>query len=294
MPIEAPIVERVVRSRDGTRLACYRIGRGPKTWLMPPAMGAPLVSMKHILERFADELTIVTWDMRGFYRSGPPPLEEAYGVEAHLADLEAVVEAEGLDDFVLGGWSMAVQLSLAYQHLHPERVRALVLIHGPYEHVLASTRLGPGALLTPMLAVGRTAAPLVTRMNRRLFSLPGLAGALHRAGLLARNPELFTEVLAEFSTIDWGRYLKVVEGLHGHSVAAHLDDVRVPTLITAGTHDLLTPVPVAERLHRAIAGSELFVVPGGTHYTVTEFPELLCDRIAQFLAPVETRPHPAR
>ncbi len=283
MPIVAPMVERSIESADGTRITYYRIGRGPRAWLMPPAMGAPLVAMKQIVERFANDLTIVTWDMRGFYRSGVAARPDAYAVHDHIADMEGVIAAEELDDFVLGGWSMAVHLSLEYQRLHPGRARALVLIHGPYERVLSSTLLGRDAVLLPLLAVLRRASPWVTRINRRLFALPGLAQVLHRTGLLARNPELFEEVLAEFATIDWGRYLAVVEGLHHHSVAAHLGEIRVPTLITAGTRDLLTPVAVAERLHRAIAGSELFVVEGGTHYTVTEFPEALCDRIATFL-----------
>lgn len=283
MPIEAPTVVRSVESADGTRITYYRMGRGPRTWLMPPAMGAPLVSMKHIVERFADELTIVSWDMRGFYRSGAPPRADAFAVRDHIADMEAVVAAEGLDDFVLGGWSMGVQLSLEYVHRHPERARALVLIHGPYERVLSSTLLGKDALLLPLLGALRRASPLVTYVNRRLFGLPRLAWILHRTGLLARNPESFAEVLEEFATIDWGRYLTVVSELHAHSAARYLEHVKVPTLITAGTRDLLTPVAVAERMHRAIAGSELFVVEGGTHYTVTEFPEALCDRIATFL-----------
>lgn len=225
--------------------------------------------------------------MRGFYRSEAPADPEAFGVEHHLADLDAVVEAEALDRYVLGGWSMGVQISLEHQHRHPERVAALVLIHGPYEHVLASTRLGSPRLLLPLLDVLSARAGFVTRTNRRLFSLPPLARVLHRTGLLARNPEHFAEVLADFSTIDWGRYLRVVAGLHAHSAAPHLSHIRVPTLITAGTHDLLTPVAVAERMHRAIAGSELFVVEGGTHYSVVEFPEALCARIDRFLAALE-------
>jgi 3-oxoadipate enol-lactonase len=286
MPIVVPIVERSASSRDGTKIAYYRMGRGPRTWLMPPAMGAPLVSMKHIIERFADEFTIVSWDMRGFYRSGIPRDPNAYRIDDHLADMESVIAAEGLSDFVLGGWSMGVQLSLEYQHRNPREVRALVLIHGPYERVLSTTLLGADAVLLPLLRLGRLASPIVTRLNRRLFSIASLPHFLHRTGLLARNPEFFGEILDEFKTIDWGRYLAVVHHLHRHSAAKYLSEVRVPTLITAGTRDLLTPVSIAERMHRAIPRSELFVIECGTHYSVAEYPEALCQRIATFLARV--------
>jgi len=286
MPIVAPMIQRSIASADGTRIATYRIGRGPRTWLMPPAMGAPLVSMKHIVEHFADDLTIVSWDMRGFYRSGHPRDRNAYRVEDHIADMRAVIEAEKLSRFVLGGWSMGVQLSLEYHHLDPDRVEALVLIHGPYERVLSNTLLGKDALLLPALKLGRATAPIVTRLNRRLFSLGVLPSFLHRVGLLARHPGFFGEILAEFKTIDWGRYLTVVHHLHRHSAASYLADIRVPTLITAGTRDLLTPVAIAERMHKAIDRSELFVIEGGTHYSVAEFPEALNERIASFLARV--------
>jgi pimeloyl-ACP methyl ester carboxylesterase len=46
----------------------------------------------------------------------------------------------------------------------------------------------------------------------------------------------------------------------------------------------MTPPVVAERMKRQIAGSELFVMPEGTHYMPLEFPDELGDRIASFLA----------
>lgn len=54
--------------------------------------------------------------------------------------------------------------------------------------------------------------------------------------------------------------------------------------MTAGTRDVLTPLRLAERMAREVPGAELLVVPGGTHYTVTEFPEVITAGIARFLA----------
>ena len=107
---------------------------------------------------------------------------------------------------------------------------------------------------------------------------------LHKAGVLAENPEFFEEVLTHFSKVDWGRYFTMTRHLHAHSAAAYLGNVRVPTLITSGTRDRLTPPRTAQRMHRKIQGSELFVIPRATHYVVAEFPTLLTDRIAQFFA----------
>ncbi len=283
------MIEKRAVSADGTELAYHVVGKGPRAWLMPPAMGAPLLSMKYVLERFQDDFTIVSWDQRGFYGSATPKDEGAMRVDDHLDDMEAVIAAEKLERFVLGGWSMAVQLSLEYVHRHPERVRALVLINGPYEHALKNLTSLPGAeaLALGTLKVGARAGAILNPLSRAILGAPGAARLLHRAGVLAENPEFFEEVLAQFSKVDWGRYFTMTRHLHEHSAAAYLGEIRVPTLITTGTRDLLTPPTTAERMHRMIRGSELFVVPGATHYIVAEYPDALCDRIATFLAHVD-------
>jgi pimeloyl-ACP methyl ester carboxylesterase len=145
---------------------------------------------------------------------------------------------------------------------------------------------GGEASLLAILRVGVRAKWLLNPLSRTILGARGMSRALHRAGVFARDNDLLEEVLAEFSQVDWGRYFTMTRHLHDHSAAAYLADVRVPTLITAGTRDILTPPEVAERLHRAIRGSELYVVPEATHYIVAEFPEVLTDRIARFLEKV--------
>lgn len=292
--IDAPIDHGHTRSADGTELTYYRVGHGPRRWLMPPAMGAPLLCMKYFFERFADDWTIVTWDMRGFHRSGAPRDDRAYAVEDHVADLVAVRDAVGWDasPFVLGGWSMAVQISLEHYRREPDRIVGLVLINGPYERALDAAlpikldHRPVGALL----AAGSQLGPVFNFVSRRALGSPWAAPALRKVGLLAANPEFFTHVLAEFKHIDWGRYLTVIRRLHEHSAAPHLGHVRVPTLITAATKDRMTPLSSAEEMHRAIDGSELFVVEGGTHYVVVEFPDALTSAVARFFDRLNMQP----
>lgn len=288
--IDVQVRKGSATSADGTRIAYHVIGDGPRVWLMPPAMGAPLVSMKAVIQQFSRAYTIVSWDNRGFYGSGDPPHEEAMRVEDHLDDMEAVVAAEKLDRFVLGGWSMAVQLSLEYCHRHPDRVRALVLINGPYERALSSVARVPGseALLVGLLRAAASASRVLNPLSRRYLGTPGAGKLLLRAGVIAANPSFVDEILADFSQLDWGRYFTMTRLLHDHSAAAYLGNIRVPTLITTGTHDLVTPPPIAERMHSAIAGSELYVLPRATHYVVAEFPQLLGARISEFLERVDT------
>jgi pimeloyl-ACP methyl ester carboxylesterase len=289
--IDAPLTTRTVTSKDGTALAVHRIGTGPKLWLMPPAMGAPLVSMKHLVERFARDYTIVSWDMRGFYASAAPRGGNAYAFERHVEDMEAVIEAERLDRFVLGGWSMGVQLSLEHYRRSPASVRALVLIAGPYERALTGVFPvpvpGADAIVGGAVATGRAISPGLNFLSKKLLGAKSAAKVLRKAGLLANNAAFFAEVLEDFHKIDWGRYLEVMKGLHAHSAADVLSTIRVPTLITSGTADIMTPVRVARAMHEAIAGSELVLIERATHYLPAEFPDPLNDAIERFLDRVE-------
>jgi pimeloyl-ACP methyl ester carboxylesterase len=284
--LQAPITQRFTTSRDGTSIAYNVVGTGPRHWLMPPAMGAPLVSMKYLLEHFSRDYTIVTWDQRGFYRSGVPRDANALRIDDHMDDLDAVLAATGIESFVLGGWSMAVQLSLECYSRRADQVRALVLISGPYEKALSSVAPIPAAesMALGALRVGARASRLLNPIGRRVLGARRMAKTLHRVGLLAENPEFFAEILAEFSHVDWGRYFVMGRHLHEHSAAHVLPRVRVPTLVVAGTHDFTTRMSVAEKMHQAIPGSELFVVPRATHYIVAEFPDLLTARIREFFA----------
>jgi pimeloyl-ACP methyl ester carboxylesterase len=287
--IDVPSEGHMIESADGTRIATFKLGSGPIAWVMPPAMGAPLLSMKRVIEPLADRVTIYTWDMRGFYASDAPRDARAYSVEHHVADLEATVRAWSPREFVLGGWSMGVQLSLERHHRSPGDVLGLVLINGPYERALAAVAPVVHPLVARSLALGPRLAPALNALSVRVLGAPKMADRLHGARFLAANPELFSQVLERFSRVDWGRYFTVTRHLHEHSAEAYLSGVRVPTLITSGTRDFMAPPSIAQRLHARIAGSELFVVERATHYIPIEFGELLAERIGSFLDRVGRR-----
>ncbi|MFI5268663.1 MAG: alpha/beta fold hydrolase, partial [Chloroflexota bacterium] len=88
-------------------------------------------------------LTAHTWDLvclalRGRFRclaldarghgDSDWPADKAYGVEEHVGDVEGLVEALGLDRFVLVGHSMGGGTALAYAGRNSRRLRGLVVV----------------------------------------------------------------------------------------------------------------------------------------------------------------------
>ena len=124
---------RYCTARDGPRLAWGTTGGGP-----------PLVRAAHFLTHIEYDLvspvwrpwiaelsaerTLVRYDGRGCGLSDRS--QAALDLEAWLADLEAVVDAAGLDRFALFGCSQGCAVSAAYAARHPGRVTALVVVGG--------------------------------------------------------------------------------------------------------------------------------------------------------------------
>jgi pimeloyl-ACP methyl ester carboxylesterase len=69
-----------------------------------------------------------------------------------------------------------------------------------------------------------------------------------------------------------------------HDATDHLPSVRIPTLVVAGEKDTWTPFPISVRMREEIEGSDLLVLPAGTHTGPLEHPELVALRFEKFLA----------
>jgi pimeloyl-ACP methyl ester carboxylesterase len=124
------------------------------------------------------------------------------------------------------------------------------------------------------------------RLLRRAGQSPRLLGLVQRVGSLATAlpGDVLEELALEFSAIDVEVYLRTLRSLGEHDAHEVLGAVAAPTLIIAGARDLFTPRSLSERMASALARGELVVIPRGTHYTATEYPELVNRQIELFLA----------
>ncbi len=119
------------QTADGVSIAFWTLGEGT------PLVYMPNVPWSHIqlewqipgcpkwFERLAEKRKLIRYDSRG---SGLSDREVAdYSLDAHLLDLEAVVQRLGLDRFVLIGQMNAGPGAIVYAARHPERVSHLLL-----------------------------------------------------------------------------------------------------------------------------------------------------------------------
>ena len=115
-------------SRDGVRLAYSRVGSGPplvKTgnWMTHLEFDLESPIWRHLYRELSRDYSLIRYDSRGNGLSDRDV--EDVSLETFVNDLEAVVEASGLERFALFGISQGCAVSIAYAVRHPERVTHL-------------------------------------------------------------------------------------------------------------------------------------------------------------------------
>jgi DNA-binding SARP family transcriptional activator/pimeloyl-ACP methyl ester carboxylesterase len=118
------------RTSDDVRIAYACVGDGPPVvwaahWLSHLSFSWESPVWRHWTEEFAKDHAFVHYDERG---NGLSDWENPeFSVDAFVRDLEAVVDALGLDRFALLGSSKGGSTAMAYAARHPERVSHLIL-----------------------------------------------------------------------------------------------------------------------------------------------------------------------
>jgi len=120
---------------DGVRLAFGVHGGGPAivkaaNWMTHLEHDWQSPVWRHWLEGLGEHHTLVHYDERGCGLSDRDVASDAFTLEQWVADLEAVVDAAGVDRFALLGISQGAALAIAYAVRHPDRVTHIVVYGG--------------------------------------------------------------------------------------------------------------------------------------------------------------------
>ena len=130
-PTPPPQEIRFSTTRDGTRLAYAISGAGPPlvkaaNWLSHLAYDWESPVWRHWLAELSRRFRLVRYDERGCGLSDWDV--GRFSFDDWVDDLEAVVDAAGLDRFPLLGISQGGPVAIAYAVRHPERVTQMVLL----------------------------------------------------------------------------------------------------------------------------------------------------------------------
>jgi pimeloyl-ACP methyl ester carboxylesterase len=235
---------------------------------------------------------LVAYDHRGHGHSGAargPDGTTVFNGVTLAGDMAAVIHQAATGDVVTVGHSLGGMASLAYLTAdtpHRERIRGTVLVNSTFTSQLAGWR-GKGKAgqraLERLSDIGRRLAgddaKRIERFRLRQGDLPIFYARL----LFGRSPS-HKHLHAAFEMFQRcpSQTIAAAIDLHNYDVHDLLDDIKVPTLIIAGSRDLLTPAFLSREMHQRITSSELVVLEGSGHMSPWESHDEITAHVRKF------------
>jgi len=276
-----------LRVPDGADLYYQVSGDGEPGMVLCDGLGCDGFAWKYLAPYLSRHHRVLRWHYRGHGRSGIPEDRERIGMLYTCDDLERIMDAAGLRQAVLFGHSMGVQVALEFHRRHADRVRGLVLLCGSYGNPLDTFH--DSTLLKRMFPTIRRVVERFPEQSARLIHA---ALSTELAVQLAISLEMNRERIARndlapyfehLARMDPVVFVRTLDSLAEHTAFDHLLHVDVPTLVVAGERDKFTPGWLSRKMAARIPGSELLLIPDGTHTAPLEAPGLVELRVERFL-----------
>ncbi|MFN2138798.1 MAG: alpha/beta fold hydrolase [Candidatus Promineifilaceae bacterium] len=251
---------------DGVNLAYATIGSGPPlvkaaNWLSHLAYDWRSPIWRHWLEGLASSHQLIRYDERGCGLSDWDV--DDFSFEAWVQDLEAVVEAAGLERFPLLGISQGGAIAIAYAVRHPERVSHLIL-YGAYARGkgmrdVDAEQLEEQRMLIDLIRMGwGRETPAFRQVFTTLFmpeATPEQFSWFNELQRISSSPENAARIVEGFAPID---------------VTDMAPRVQAPTLILHATGDKRIPFEEGRLMASLIPGARFVPLESNNHILMKE------------------------
>jgi proline-specific peptidase len=255
--------------------------------------GAAHDYLEPLAERLAEHRPVVVYDQLGCGRSDMPDDDSLWTVDRSVAEVDQVREALGLDRCHLLGQSWGGWLSVDYMVREPTGIVGLVL---------AST----SASIPQFMAEARTLIERLPEPHRSTLVDLGGRGEYDHPDYQAAVAEFYRRhlcradpwpeaMMRSVRQMDGNRVYAVMNGPTEFDVVGRLRDwdrsaelgrIDVPTLITCGRYDELTPA-CSQTLLEGIPDARLEVFEESAHVAHLEEADRYAEVVEAFLEEVE-------
>ena len=259
---------RFCTTADGVRIAYATSGKGspivrPGHWLTHLEYDLKSPVSRPMLMGLSEQHTLVRYDPRGTGMSDRDVGD--ISPQLWLLDLEAVVDALGLDRFALIGMSQGGPAAIRYAVKHPHKVTHLILF-GSYARGRLHRDDGEfnAAMLDAMTTLIIQGWGSDNQSYRELFSARYVDSAnrehirwLNELEAVSASPEMAARYFRALADID---------------VRHLLPQVKAPTLVLHCRGDRATPLRLGRELAAGITGAKFVALEGSNHILLEHEP----------------------
>jgi 3-oxoadipate enol-lactonase len=241
--------------------------------ILIPYLAADCACYAFQVAEYAKHFTCISIDLRGTGESDKP--EGVYSTELFADDVAALMQALGISKAHVAGLSLGAASGMWLAAKYPNLVRSLSLHSGWTKTDPFLKTVVEGWQVTTK-ALGSVPEMVIQSIFPWCFT----------PELYAAKPE-YIQSLAEFVRSrpiqPVAAFLQESDAVIAHDVAAQLGQIKVPTQITFGRHDMLTSTRFADQMTGAIRGSELLIFEGCSHAPIYEKIEEFNQKTLAFL-----------
>jgi 3-oxoadipate enol-lactonase len=227
------------------------------------------------IETLQKQFRVIAYDLRGHGKSGVG--DGQYTLEFFVDDLLGLLDHLGIERAVLCGLSMGGYIALRAVERNPERVRGLILADTQAKADSNEAKLR------------RAAAIKSVKANGVNVYAEGFVKSVFAPQTLTNNKaavEKIRRIIQSNSSLGICGALLALASRTDTTEA--LSDIKVPTLILVGEHDLSTPPSASKEMHNTIPNSEIHVIPNAAHLSNLENSEGFNKHLLDFLERLQT------
>jgi len=257
---------RFCTSSDGVSIAYATVGEGPPlvkaaNWLNHLEFDWQSPIWRHVFAGLSRDHQLVRYDERGNGLSDWQVDDISF--DAFVRDLEAVVDAAGLERFALLGISQGCAVSIAYAVRHPERVSQLVL-YGGYALGWAKRDPQDKEQGDAMIALIRQGWGQDNPAFRQMFTSRMIPGAT------AEQMQWFNELQRMTTSPEIAARLRLAMG--EIDVMSLLPQVAAPTLVLHAREDAAAPFDGGRKMAAMIPGARFVPLESANHLLLENEP----------------------
>ena len=257
---------------NGAKIYYQESGSGPETMVFSHGLLMSADMFAEQVKSFNGRYRCISYDHRGQARSEVS--DTGYDMDSLTDDAAALIRELGCAPCHFAGLSMGGFVGMRLAMRQPELLKSLILMEttadpepeenwGPYRKLAfigrwLGFRLVVDKLMNIMFSQSFLHDPAKAEVRARWKS--------HLLGLNKKGTSR-----AAHGVID------------RQGVYDQLDQIKLPTLILVGDEDVATVPMKSERMHAAIAGSQLVILPKAGHSASIEEPEAVTRAMQEFL-----------
>lgn len=204
--------------------------------------------------------------------------EKTRNLRDYADDILALLDHLNVDEFSVIGLSVGGMWAAELAIKVPARVKSLVMMDTFIGYEPQVTHAKYFAMLDTISEVKLVPAPMVDVITPMFFA----------RNAETENPELVSHFRNNLMSLKGEQAVEVARiGRMIFGRRDTFDDIEklvLPTLIVVGAEDIPRPPLEAQLMHDAIDGSEYLVIPGAGHISNLEKPEVVTEKLVEFLA----------